>query len=194
MVEIVEYQENWPHDFQLLASALRQALGDLAVRIDHIGSTSVPGLAAKDRIDMQLTVASFDDFAPIEAALATLGYTVRSDVRRDHNPDHSQTDAGTDPQWAKRLCTAPAGQRPTNLHIRVNGRLNQRYPLLFRDYLRQHPPTAHTYAALKRQLAHYLPDNLHAYADIKDPACDLIMQLAEKWAAETGWQPGKSGA
>ena len=194
MIEIVEYQESWPHEFHELASKIRQALGDYAQRIDHIGSTSVPGLAAKDKIDMQLTVATFDNFEPIETALATLGYTIRIDVRRDHNPDHSQNDDATDPEWEKRLCRPPAGQRPTNLHIRANGRLNQRYPLLFRDYLRQHPAAIHTYAAVKRRLAHYLPNDPEAYTDIKDPVCDFIMQLAEKWAAETGWQPGESDA
>jgi GrpB-like predicted nucleotidyltransferase (UPF0157 family) len=193
MIEIVEYQDSWPRDFELLASALRQALGHYALRIDHIGSTSVPGLASKDRIDMQLTVASFDTFEPIQTALESLGYTVRSDVLRDHHPDHSQADEGTDPDWEKRFCYPPGGQRPTNLHIRANGRANQRYALLFRDYLRQHPAAAHAYAAFKRRLAQFLPEApLYAYADIKDPVCDLIMQSAEKWAAETDWQPGPS--
>lgn len=194
MIEIVDYQESWVGDFEQLGSALRQALGSHALRIDHIGSTSVPDLAAKDRIDIQLTVASFDNFEPIQTGLATLGYLVRSDVLRDHHPDHSQADEGTDPEWEKRLCQPPEGQRPANLHIRVNGRANQRYALLFRDYLRQHPAAAHAYAAVKHRLAHFLPNNLHAYADIKDPVCDLIMQSAEKWAAETGWQPGPTDA
>jgi GrpB-like predicted nucleotidyltransferase (UPF0157 family) len=194
MIEIVEYQDNWPQEFARLAAPLRQALGDYALRIDHIGSTSVPGLATKDRIDMQLTIASFDNFAPIETALASVDYTVRTDVLHDHNPDHSQDDDDTDPDWEKRLCRTPAGQRPTNLHIRAHGRLNQRYPLLFRDFLRQHPEAANAYAAVKRRLAHFLPDNIHAYTDIKDPVCDLIMLMAEKWAAETGWQPGPTDA
>jgi GrpB-like predicted nucleotidyltransferase (UPF0157 family) len=193
MIEIVEYQDNWPCDFQVLASTLRQALGNYALRIDHIGSTSVPGLAAKDCIDIQLTIAAFDNFEPIQTALESLGYTVRSDVLRDHHPDHRQVDQGTDPEWEKRYCYPPSGQRPTHLHIRVNGRSNQRYAILFRDYLRQHSDAAYTYAAFKRCLAQFLPDDSrYAYADIKDPVCDLIMQLAEKWAAETGWQPGPS--
>ena len=54
MVEIFPYQESWPSEFQILALQLREALGPLALRIDHIGSTSVPGLAAKDIVDIQL--------------------------------------------------------------------------------------------------------------------------------------------
>ena len=58
MIEIVEYREQWPAEFRAIAGDLRRRLGPLALRIDHIGSTSVPGLAAKDRIDIQVTVAS----------------------------------------------------------------------------------------------------------------------------------------
>ena len=73
-----------------------------------------------------------------------------------------------------------------NLHIRVAGRPNQRYPLLFRDYLRAHPESAAAYAALKRALA-ALGIDRGVYADVKDPACDLIFVAAEDWAAQTGW-------
>ena len=60
MLEIVPYKRSWPSEFRKLASLLRQGLGDLALRIDHIGSTAVPGLAAKDVIDIQITVAALD--------------------------------------------------------------------------------------------------------------------------------------
>ncbi len=75
--------------------------------------------------------------------------------------------------------------------MRVQGRANQRYPLLFRDYLRAHPATAEAYAELKRRLA----QNLAApktYPDVKDPAVDLIYFAAEDWARATNWQPGLS--
>src|SRR4029079_1192646 len=78
-------------------------------------------------------------------------------------------------------------QRPTNVHVRVAGRPNQRYALLFRDYLRVHPAAAAGYADLKRQLAAYHPDDIQAYVNIKDPVCDVIMSAAEEWAARTGW-------
>lgn len=182
-VEIVAYREAWAEEFERLAEVLREALGPLALRVDHIGSTSVPGLAAKDVIDIQVTVPHFEE--PLESALASIGYTQRQDVTADHRPP---LDSGPENDWEKRYFTPPPGQRPTHLHVRVAGRANQRYALLFRDYLHAHPPTAQAYAELKRRLAHYHAVDRAAYTDIKDPACDLIIHAAEAWAAQTGWQ------
>ena len=73
---IIPYQPAWPAEFQAIAAAQRQALGGLALRIDHIGSTSVPGLPAKDVIDVQVSVAALEAAAAaaIRAALGSLGY------------------------------------------------------------------------------------------------------------------------
>ena len=73
----------------------------------------------------------------------------------------------------------------------MHGRANQRYALLFRDYLRTHPTTAAAYAELKRRLAQNLADP-DTYPDVKDPAVDLIYFAAEEWAAATRWNPGPS--
>lgn len=186
MVTIVDYDERWPQEFARLATELRNALGDLAPRIDHIGSTSVPGLAAKDLIDIQVTVAQLD--GAVTNALAAIGYTEHTGITADHRPPRA---TGPDSDWEKRLFAPPAGQRPTNLHVRIAGRANQRYALLFRDYLRDHPAAADAYAELKRRLARWMPDT-GTYADVKDPACDLIMCAAEAWAVLIGWAPGPS--
>jgi GrpB-like predicted nucleotidyltransferase (UPF0157 family) len=188
-VEIVPYDQCWPADFAAIGAALRGALGDLALRIDHIGSTSVPGLAAKDRIDVQLTVAKFERFELVQAALEGLGYTLTPGMH-DHQPPGW---AGPGAQWEKRFFRPPASQRPTNLHVRAAGRANQRYPLLFRDYLRAHPRSAAAYAELKRRLADNLRD-LESYPDVKDPACDLIIAAAEDWAVVSNWVLGPSDA
>src|SRR4051812_43542574 len=74
-IAIVPYDPTWPADFRRVAAPLRAALGDLALRIDHIGSPAVPGLAAKDIIDVQITIADLDP-DPVAAALAPLGYTL----------------------------------------------------------------------------------------------------------------------
>jgi GrpB-like predicted nucleotidyltransferase (UPF0157 family) len=194
MIEIVDYQPTWPADFATLAGALRRALGSHALRIDHIGSTSVPGLPAKDVIDMQVTVAGFESFAPVEAALAELGYSMVEHIQADHQPglSHLPPDLPYDPQWEKRYFRPPAGQRPTHLHVRAQGRANQRYALLFRDYLRAHAAAATGYAIFKRRLALLVGEDRALYADTKDPVCDIIMAGAEAWAAATGWQPGPS--
>jgi GrpB-like predicted nucleotidyltransferase (UPF0157 family) len=186
MVEICPYQENWPAEFQHIAATLRQSLGSLALRIDHIGSTSVPGLAAKDIIDVQITVAALDD--RIISAMLTIDYTQPEGVWRDHRPPDF---AGPDSEWEKLFFRPPPGQRPTNTHVRVQGRANQRYPLLFRDYLRAHPATAEAYAKLKRLLAQHLADP-QTYPVVKDPAVDLIYFAAEAWAIAIQWQPAVS--
>jgi GrpB-like predicted nucleotidyltransferase (UPF0157 family) len=187
MVEIVAYQERWPSEFRAIAARLRQTLGPLALRIDHIGSTSVPGLPAKDLIDIQITVAALDD--QVRTAMAALGYTKREGMR-DHLPPGM---AGPDSDWEKWFFIEPPGQRLTNTHVRVQGRANQHYALLFRDYLRAHPLTAAAYAELKRRLAQHLADP-EMYPDVKDPAVDLIYLAAEEWAAATHWQVGPSDA
>lgn len=188
MVEIVSYDEAWPNDFRTIAADLRAGLGDLALRIDHIGSTAVPGLAAKDVIDIQITVAALD--RPLKVAMEALGYALAERIRRDHRPPGAE---GPDSDWAKWYYRAPAEQRRTHIHARVQGRPNQRYPLLFRDYLRAHPATAEAYARLKRALAGNLADPT-TYPDVKDPAVDLIYLAAEAWAAATGWGAGPPDA
>lgn len=189
MIEIVDYDARWPAEFASIARELRGALGELALRIDHIGSTAVPGLAAKDRIDVQVSIADFSQTDAIVARLAGPGYSLRP-IMGDHVPPGWDASPS---EWEKRFFRAPAAQRPTNLHVRVLGRVNQRYPLLFRDYLRSHPSSAAAYGELKRRLAQYLADP-EVYPDVKDPACDLIAAAALDWAAATGWELGPPDA
>lgn len=187
-VEIIPYKSNWPFEFRDIAARLRGGLGDLALRIDHIGSTSVPGLAAKDVIDVQITVAAL---APeLSFAMSALGYVQREGIWRDHRPAQA---AGPETEWEKWLFSPPPGQRRTHTHVRVDGRTNQRYALLFRDYLRAHPAAAESYAELKRRLAEHLK-NPQDYPEVKDPAVDLIYHAAQAWAQSSGWQPGPSDA
>ena len=186
MVEILPYQKRWPDEFRAIAAVLRQGLGPLALRIDHIGSTSVPGLAAKDVIDIQITVAALDE--ALISAMGTIGYTLPEGVWRDHRPPGH---TGPESDWQKLLFRPPSGQRRTNTHVRVQGRANQRYALLFRDFLRAHPATANAYAELKRLLAAHLADPT-TYPEVKDPAVDLIYFAAEVWASDTDWEPGPS--
>jgi GrpB-like predicted nucleotidyltransferase (UPF0157 family) len=176
----------WPAEFQALARRLRASLGGRALRIDHIGSTAVPALPAKDIIDIQVTVAALDE--GIAAALAPLGYTRIPTIDRDHAPPGHQ-DAPE--EWAKQIYRPPAGQRPTNLHVRQAGRANQRYALLFRDYLRADAPARAAYAQIKQALARLHPDDLEAYYTVKDPVCDLIMGACRTRNAERGTRKGR---
>jgi GrpB-like predicted nucleotidyltransferase (UPF0157 family) len=178
-VTIVDYDPTWPDQFQELAAGLRRQLGDGVIGVDHIGSTAVPGLAAKDVIDLQVTVADLAQADRLAPAFERAGY-VATRYRRDHQPAGDRSDPGL---WEKRLWQSPPGARPVNAHVRAAGRPNQRYALLFRDYLRAHPAAAAAYARLKRALAERFGDDLAAYTELKDHACDLIVVAAEDWDA-----------
>ena len=183
MILIEPYSDRWPERFLELAARIRSALGERAVRIDHIGSTAVPGLAAKPVIDVQVTVAHLGDADPLLAA----GFEDKLGLE-DHRPPGAE---GPESDWQKRFFNPLTGR--ANVHVRVAGRANQRYALLFRDYLRANAAAAKAYEELKRGLARHLPDTA-TYADVKDPACDLIAIAAEAWAAANGWEPGPSDA
>jgi GrpB-like predicted nucleotidyltransferase (UPF0157 family) len=180
MIAVVSYRDGWVHEFERWRKRIATILGPRALRIDHIGSTSVPGLAAKDVIDIQVTVAQLADADP----LADAGFRAQPFLA-DHRPPGVSGDAG---EWKKRFFNFPDGERRGNVHVRVERRANQRYALLFRDYLRAHPHAAEAYARLKLQLAKELADET-AYPDVKDPACDLIWVAAEEWAAAVHWKP-----
>ena len=179
---IVDYRPEWAAEFTGVAHALQAVLGPLALRIDHIGSTAVPGLAAKDVLDVQVTV---HDFTPeLDAAFQAAGYGAL-DFTQDHRPP---TATGPDRDWEKRMYRPTDGGRRMNLHVRRAGSGNGRYALLFRDYLRAHPLAAAAYGQAKRALAQHGPTDWDLYYAVKDPICDIIMAGAEDWATATGWQ------
>lgn len=184
MIVIHDYHPDWPDEFEALRCSLQELLGPLASRIDHIGSTSVPGLGAKDVIDIQVTVEALSP--ELALSLQQAGYDYRAAITHDHVP------AGEDDRpalWSKMLFTQPQGQRRANVHVRIDGNPNQRYPLLFRDYLRAHPNAAGSIETIKRELARRHADDIEAYYDIKDPVYDLIWVAAQEWAKFTGWAP-----
>jgi GrpB-like predicted nucleotidyltransferase (UPF0157 family) len=187
MIEIVAYDPSWPDQFQEIAGRIRQALGPLAVTIHHIGSTSVPGMPAKDIIDIQLTVNDLDD--PIEEGLFALGYQPVG-VGCDHAPWGMDVPRR---EMEKRYYRAPASAR-THLHVRSVDRLNRKYALLCREYLRTHPMAASAYAEIKRQLAKRFAEDSESYYDIKDPVFDVIMSGGFDWAESTSWTPPPTDA
>jgi GrpB-like predicted nucleotidyltransferase (UPF0157 family) len=184
-VKIVEADRRWADEFTGIEAQLRQAVGDDAPRIDHIGSTSVPGLPAKDIIDVQITVGDEPTLERVGAALEGCDWRRVARVVRDHRVPGMSAERS---RWVKALFDEPEGWRSIHVHVRIEGRPNQRYALLFRDYLRTHPDAAAAYAEVKRGLAGLAPDSA-SYADAKDPACDLIYLAAEIWAKEEGWMP-----
>ena len=184
MIVIQPYNPVWPQEFEAIRAALQDILGPRVIYIDHIGSTSAPGLGAKDVIDIQITV---QELSPkIIQKMVSSGYEHWGNITSDHVP------LGEDKEpklWEKLFFNQPQGQRRANIHVRVKGNPNQRYPLLFRDYLRAHPNSARSIELIKREIAKRHADDVEAYYDIKDPVYDLIWDAALDWAKYTNWKP-----
>jgi GrpB-like predicted nucleotidyltransferase (UPF0157 family) len=177
-IEVVAYDIEWPVLFQRLGHSLREALGDTALRINHIGSTSVPGLAAKPIIDVQVSVASFEPLDAVRLPMERLGFVWRAD-----NPDRM-----------KRYFREAPGTRRTHIHVRRAGSWSEQFALLFRDYLRTHEEDADRYAALKREVAERYRLDRITYTDAKGPFIWETMVKADAWAQEVGWATGPSDA
>lgn len=175
-VVILPYDPAWPARFSQLGHAFRAALGGVALRIDHVGSTSIPGLAAKPIIDIQISVASFDPLGAFRQPLEHLGYVFRAG-----NPDRT-----------KRYFREAPGDVRTHIHVRRAGSWAEQFALLFRDYLRTHPDDATHYAGVKRRLAEQYGADRHAYTTAKTPYIWAIMRKADQWSQEIGWYPGPS--
>lgn len=179
-VELVPYDPTWPAQFERLSRRLQHVVGGLW--IDHIGSTAVPGLAAKDVIDMQVTVDSLERAQGLEPALQKAGFPavpgVHGDRPKDVDPDPAH--------WAKRLHGSADPGRAANIHLRVAGSPGWRYALLFRDWLRSVPAEAAAYEAGKRRLAAHRARS--DYAEAKEPWFDRALPRAEQWARGTGWR------
>jgi GrpB-like predicted nucleotidyltransferase (UPF0157 family) len=183
LIVIQSYKPEWTREFESIRAALHDILGSCAIRIDHIGSTSVPGLGAKDVIDIQVTV---QELSPkIIQKMVNAGYEHRDNLTRDHVPLGEDEDPKL---WEKLFFNQPQGQRRTNIHVRVDGNPNQCYPLLFRDYLRAHPNSAKSIELIKHEIAKRHADDIEAYYAIKDPVYDLIWDAALDWAKYTNWK------
>jgi GrpB-like predicted nucleotidyltransferase (UPF0157 family) len=185
-VQLSEPDPTWPDRAATLLARIRAALGPAVVHADHIGSTSIPGMAAKNVLDLQLSVVDLEaaerDFM---APLAELGFGFKP-YRGDHVPAGS---GDARENWAKRFWSRRDHPgEDANLHVRRVGSPNERLALLFRDWFRAHPTAVPGYGAFKQTLAGRLPD-IEGYTDVKDPVVDLVIGIAAPWADETGWQP-----
>jgi dephospho-CoA kinase len=188
-------QPDWPRDAERVMGRIRAYLGKNAgpdgaravLALDHIGSTSVPGLDAKDVLDLQLTVRILAAAAPLETVLAAAGYprvpAITSDTPKPSRPDTTA--------WAKRFHASADPGRAVNLHVRAAGSPGWRFALCFRDWLRADPNAAADYLALKRRLAelHAADHSTAAYAAAKEAWFAGVEEPMERWAAGAGWMP-----
>lgn len=178
-VAVVQYRSEWAQEAAVLADDLRTAV-PTSLAVEHIGSTSVPGMAAKDCLDMMIVVADLTH-AAAEQHLTPLGY------RRRPEPWNNLEQADGR-EWPKQVYAPSAGARPCNIRIRTAGSGTARLALLFRDHLRAHSQRTSWWSELKAAAADAAP-NLAGYGRIKYPAWCLLMELAEDWASNTGWEP-----
>lgn len=183
MIVLHPYNRDWPVEFAAIRARLVDALGTRARHIAHIGSTAVPGLAAKDIIDIQVAVQALGP--DLVAALGASGFEHVPKHPVDHTPPGADDPAD---QWRKLYFRSVPPERPCHVHVRVLGNANQRYALLFRDYLRQHPGSRMTIEVIKRELARLHGNDADAYYAVKDPVYDLIWQAAQAWAQRCGWR------
>ncbi|WP_106180196.1 dephospho-CoA kinase [Prauserella shujinwangii] len=176
--------DTWPQQAERALARVRLAAGGTALRADHIGSTSVPGLPAKDVLDLQLTVPSLDDADAVADALADAGFP-----RADGEWQDTPHDGGA--PWPKRFHYGADPARPVNLHVRPADRPGWRLALLFRDWLRAEPAEAGAYSELKHRLArrHQADGTVDGYTDDKQQWVNAAFHRAEDWAARTGWTP-----
>jgi GrpB-like predicted nucleotidyltransferase (UPF0157 family) len=168
-IRIVTHDPTWPDRFAAERTRIVAALGTTARRVDHIGSTAVPGLAAKPIIDIDLSVPDPDDEPSYLPALERAGYRLR--VRQ---PGH-------------RMVRTEA--RDVHVHVCAEGSEWERRHLLFRDWLRRDAADRASYAALKRELAAREWPDMNAYADAKGALITEITARAEEWARGVGWRP-----
>ncbi|MEU5946670.1 dephospho-CoA kinase [Micromonospora sp. NPDC047465] len=182
-VVLTEADPTWPQQYARLAARIRHAIAPADLRIDHIGSTAVPGLAAKDVIDIQLTVPTLADAdGPLAERLAAAGFPR---LPGDWWDNPRLPGSG---RWEKRLHGSADPGRPVYLHVRAVDSPGWRYALLMRDHLRADPDQRAAYLLLKRELAASAPDSA-TYTTAKDPWFDEEHLRAEEWAAQTGWRP-----
>lgn len=184
---IVEHDPEWPQAAHRLIARIERATSQSAVRVDHIGSTSVPGLDAKDIIDLQISVRSLADADALAEPLGDAGFPVIAGI----DGDTAHAIAPDPQQWAKRVHTTADPGRYANVHLRVPGTYGWWWAFLFRDWLRAQPDARAEYAAMKHAAAQlHAEDGDHdAYTDAKEPWFADAVPRAAAWAQREGWRP-----
>jgi GrpB-like predicted nucleotidyltransferase (UPF0157 family) len=162
-IQIVDYDPDWPRLYKREAERVKFTLGDRVLLIEHVGSTSVPGLAAKPKIDMLLVVADSADESAYVPALEAAAYVLR--IR--------------EPDWYEhRMFKGP--DTDINLHVFSSGCREIDRMLLFRDWLRSNESDRRLYERTKRELAHNDWKYMQNYADAKTAVVEEILTRARK--------------
>ena len=179
---LVPPDASWPHQAQRVLTRIAAVAGGHAQRVDHIGSTAVPGLLAKDVLDIQVVVADLAVAQLLAADLLDAGLVAREgcwwDIARDGIT------------WDKAMATNADPGRAVNCHIRTVASVAWREALLLRDWLRAHPAGVQEYGELKPRLVTQPWDSIDAYAEATTPFVHDALHRAERWAGRIGWRVG----
>lgn len=167
-VVVVDYDPAWPAAFEELRERMWPEICDVADSIEHVGSTAVPGLAAKPIVDLTIVVPTADAMGTVITRLASLGY-------------QHQGDLGVPGREA--FANSPGGPAH-HLYAAIRGNLGLRNHLAIRDHLRAHPECARAYGELKKELAARFPDDIDAYIEGKSNFLQDILVQAGLTEAE----------
>lgn len=187
--QLVSADPTWPVQAQRIINRLAVACGSKALRIDHIGSTAVPGLDAKDVIDVQVTVESLEVADALADPLADIGLPPIAGITAD-DPHDAETAT-----WGKRIHAAADPGRAALVHVRVDGWPGQRFALIFRDWLRADQQACAEYLIVKQaaeRAATAADGDSSTYVEAKEPWFAQAYPRALAWADETGWTPATS--
>jgi GrpB-like predicted nucleotidyltransferase (UPF0157 family) len=183
-IAIVDYDPRWPMLFEEERVRIAEALGDLAADIQHVGSTSVPGLAAKPIVDIGIALGSLVDAVKCITPLFQLGYECLGEYgiaeriyfrKRTDNPVVGQSFGGI--------------SRSHQIHMYEVSHSEWEAHILFRDYLRTHPDTAGAYETLKRRLASQF-DNVDEYAIAKTDFVREVLIVCGFDVSRKQWEDG----
>lgn len=179
---LVEPDPSWAAAGTRIAARVAAAAGERGRGVSHIGSTAVPGLPAKDVIDLQLGVDSPADADALRDRLSNAGFPACPDV------DHDDSRPSGSAPWPERYHGGADPGRPVHVHIREVGSPGWRYALLFRDWLRADPDARAEYLAAERDAA----GHRRAYAEATEPWFVAAAPRIDAWAASRGWTPSLS--
>ncbi len=160
-IVVRDYDSTWPETFEQIRSRLATATDDCAISIEHVGSTSVPGLAAKPIIDISIVVPTEDQVPLAIERLSMLGYVHLGNLGVE----------------GREAFKRPEASARHNLYLCPRGSLALANHLALRDYLRAHPDAALEYGALKKELAHRFPDDIDGYTEGKTEAILKILEI-----------------
>ena len=162
-VVVLPYDPKWNEDFSAIRSELEAAMGELALRIEHVGSTSVEGMSAKPCIDMDVVIPNNSFLGKVIERLAAIGYLYEGNLGVEGREAFCYT--GKPHLQLHHLYVCPADSEELRRH------------LVFREFLRQNPEAVKRYSAVKEQAARLFPEDIEGYMEYKAPCIEEFYRL-----------------